>query len=134
MFMILVARCLERIGDNTVDIAEQTVFVVTGLFREFDDASSPSETSARRLASRRRLRPNSRPWGEAPVRDLVLRAKDPDGRRPYLAGMCGRPPQIVAFGGGGFSMECGKHAARRLRAVADRGTAPAGLLPADRQR
>src|SRR6201997_2039809 len=34
MFMILVARCLERIGDNTVDIAEQTVFVVTGLFRE----------------------------------------------------------------------------------------------------
>ena len=35
MFMILAARCLERIGDNTVDIAEQTVFVVTGLFREF---------------------------------------------------------------------------------------------------
>jgi phosphate transport system protein len=46
MFMILVARCLERIGDNTVDIAEQTVFVVTGLFREFADASStPSETA-----------------------------------------------------------------------------------------
>jgi phosphate transport system protein len=40
MFMILVARCLERIGDNTVDIAEQVVFVVTGLFREFADASS----------------------------------------------------------------------------------------------
>ena len=36
MFMILVARCLERIGDNTVDIAEQVVFVVTGLFREMD--------------------------------------------------------------------------------------------------
>jgi phosphate transport system protein len=34
MFMVLVARCLERVGDNTVDIAEQTVFVVTGLFRE----------------------------------------------------------------------------------------------------
>jgi phosphate transport system protein len=45
MFMILVARCLERIGDNTVDIAEQTVFVVTGLFRELADASStPPET------------------------------------------------------------------------------------------
>jgi phosphate transport system protein len=43
MFMILVARCLERIGDNTVDIAEQVVFVVTGLFREFADASTPSE-------------------------------------------------------------------------------------------
>ncbi len=39
MFMILVARCLERVGDNTVDIAEQTVFVVSGLFRELSDAS-----------------------------------------------------------------------------------------------
>jgi len=45
MFMILVARCLERIGDNTVDIAEQVVFVVTGLFREFAEASAPSETA-----------------------------------------------------------------------------------------
>ncbi len=45
MFMILVARCLERIGDNTVDIAEQVVFVVTGLFREMADASSsPPDT------------------------------------------------------------------------------------------
>lgn len=35
MFMTLMARCLERIGDNAVDVAEQTVFVVTGLFREF---------------------------------------------------------------------------------------------------
>lgn len=35
MFMTLVARCLERIGDNAVDIAEQTVFAVTGLFQEF---------------------------------------------------------------------------------------------------
>jgi phosphate transport system protein len=40
MFMILVARCLERVGDNTVDIAEQVVFVVTGLFREMADAST----------------------------------------------------------------------------------------------
>ena len=45
MFMILVARCLERIGDNTVDIAEQVVFVVTGLFREVADTSTnPPET------------------------------------------------------------------------------------------
>jgi phosphate transport system protein len=45
MFMILVARCLERIGDNTVDIAEQVVFVVTGLFREMADTSTnPPET------------------------------------------------------------------------------------------
>ena len=33
MSMILVARCLERVGDNTVDIGEQVAFVVTGLFR-----------------------------------------------------------------------------------------------------
>jgi len=46
MFMILVARCLERVGDNTVDVAEQTVFVVTGLFREMADASSPSPSAA----------------------------------------------------------------------------------------
>lgn len=39
MHMTLVARCLERIGDNAVDIGEQTAFVVTGLFREFSDAS-----------------------------------------------------------------------------------------------
>src|SRR5579875_2545511 len=36
MFMILVARCLERIGDNTVDIGEQVVFVVTGRLREMN--------------------------------------------------------------------------------------------------
>jgi phosphate transport system protein len=45
MFMILVARCLERIGDNTVDIAEQVAFVVTGLFQEFADASHTSEAA-----------------------------------------------------------------------------------------
>jgi len=45
MFMILVARCLERIGDNTVDIAEQVVFVVTGLFRELAGASTTAETA-----------------------------------------------------------------------------------------
>jgi phosphate transport system protein len=42
MFMILVARAIERISDNAVDIAEQTAFVVTGLFREFTDASQPT--------------------------------------------------------------------------------------------
>ncbi len=42
MLMILVARALERIGDNTVDVAEQVVFVVTGLFRELADGSGPA--------------------------------------------------------------------------------------------
>jgi len=41
-YMMLVARALERIGDNAVDIGEQTAFVVTGLFREFSDASRVS--------------------------------------------------------------------------------------------
>jgi phosphate transport system protein len=39
MHMTIVARCLERIGDNAVDIGEQTAFCVTGLFREFSDSS-----------------------------------------------------------------------------------------------
>jgi phosphate transport system protein len=43
MHMTMVARALERIGDNAVDIGEQCAFVVTGLFREFDHPStSPS--------------------------------------------------------------------------------------------
>ena len=37
--MVLVSRCFERIGDNAVDIGEQTSFLVTGEFREFTDAS-----------------------------------------------------------------------------------------------
>ncbi len=43
MTMLLAARALERIGDNAVDIGEQVAFVVTGLFREFEDASHPGE-------------------------------------------------------------------------------------------
>jgi len=41
MTMLLTARAIERIGDNAVDIGEQVAFVVTGLFREFEDASHP---------------------------------------------------------------------------------------------
>ncbi|MGH2906290.1 MAG: phosphate signaling complex protein PhoU [Solirubrobacterales bacterium] len=40
ILMVLIGRHLERIGDNTVDIGEQTAFVVTGEFREFTDASA----------------------------------------------------------------------------------------------
>ena len=39
MTMMLVARAMERIGDNAVDVGEQVAFVVSGLFREFSDAS-----------------------------------------------------------------------------------------------
>jgi phosphate transport system protein len=38
----LIARSLERIGDNAVDIAERTVFIVTGELCEFADASHPA--------------------------------------------------------------------------------------------
>ena len=41
MTMLLTARAIERIADNAVDIGEQVAFVVTGLFREFEDASHP---------------------------------------------------------------------------------------------
>lgn len=41
MTMLLAARAIERIGDNAVDIGEQVAFVVTGLFKEFEDASHP---------------------------------------------------------------------------------------------
>ena len=37
--MIIVSRCLERVGDHAVDIGEQTAYLVTGEFREFTDAS-----------------------------------------------------------------------------------------------
>jgi phosphate transport system protein len=44
MHMVMIARALERVGDNAVDIGEQTAFVVTGLFREFSDSSTPAPT------------------------------------------------------------------------------------------
>ena len=44
--MLIVSRCLERIGDLAVDIGEQTVYLVTGEFREYTDASRPSLTGA----------------------------------------------------------------------------------------
>jgi phosphate transport system protein len=40
--MLVVSRCLERIGDHAVDIGEQTAYLVTGEFREFTDASHPA--------------------------------------------------------------------------------------------
>src|SRR5438477_622761 len=60
MHMTLVGRAIERIGDNAVDIGEQTAFVVTGLFREFSDSSHPVANG-----------PDSAP---------VPRAPGPDGR------------------------------------------------------
>jgi phosphate transport system protein len=44
--MLIVSRCLERIGDHAVDIGEQTAYLVTGEFREYTDASRPSLAGA----------------------------------------------------------------------------------------
>ena len=53
MTMLLAARAIERIGDNAVDIGEQVAFVVTGLFREFEDASHPAGLDRSRCGSGR---------------------------------------------------------------------------------
>jgi phosphate transport system protein len=39
--MLVVSRCVERIGDHAVDIGEQVGYLVTGEFRELTDASHP---------------------------------------------------------------------------------------------
>jgi phosphate transport system protein len=42
--MVIVARTIERIGDRAVDIGEQTAYLLTAEFREFTDASHPSNS------------------------------------------------------------------------------------------
>jgi phosphate transport system protein len=37
--MIVISRCLERLGDHVVDVGEQVAYLVTGELREFSDAS-----------------------------------------------------------------------------------------------
>src|SRR5260370_21625451 len=38
---LLIARSLERLGHNAVDIAEQAAYLAPGDYREFSDASTP---------------------------------------------------------------------------------------------
>lgn len=44
--LVLVARYLERIGDHAVDVGERTSYMVTGVMREFTDASHPENDLA----------------------------------------------------------------------------------------
>jgi phosphate transport system protein len=39
--MLVISRCVERIGDHAVDIGEQVAYLVTGELRELTDASHP---------------------------------------------------------------------------------------------
>jgi phosphate transport system protein len=43
--MMMVSRALERIGDQVVDIAEQTAFLLTGEMMEFNEEAMPHNTS-----------------------------------------------------------------------------------------
>ena len=43
MVMTLVARAIERVGDNAVGVGEQVIFVETGLFREYPTEVGESE-------------------------------------------------------------------------------------------
>ena len=47
--MLVVSRCVERIGDHAVDIGEQVAYLVTGVFQEFTDASHPEVEAGARL-------------------------------------------------------------------------------------
>ena len=69
MRQITVARCFERIGDNAVDIGEQTAFVVTGEFAEFTDASHD-------------LGPSSSPQLGSPHRHQAFTPSQPTPSRP----------------------------------------------------
>jgi phosphate transport system protein len=44
MTMTLAARAFERVGDNAIDVGEQTAFVVTGKYRELSDAARADAT------------------------------------------------------------------------------------------
>ncbi len=104
MRMIVVARCLERIGDNAVDIGEQTAFVVTGEFHEFTDAQPLSVVGSaeRRLALTARERYGARGslLARSPLRHrTVHQAVTP---HPRLGGARSRRIRAIETKGKGY--------------------------------
>ena len=65
--MLVISRCVERIGDHAVDIGEQVAYLVTGDFRELTDASHPRRRSfpppGRVISPSRRVRRRGRQEG-----------------------------------------------------------------------
>jgi phosphate transport system protein len=61
--LLLVARYLERVGDHAVDVGEQVSFLVTGVFREFTDASHSTEADLPPKAPRPQARKAPKPQG-----------------------------------------------------------------------
>ena len=127
MFMILVARCLERVGDNAVEIAEQVVFVVTGLFKEMADiGASSAEARSSSLAAAR----VDGPRGQV----FVHAASDGEGARRHPCAHERKATPDRRLRRRRVLDGVGQSAARRPRPVADRGRMSAGVLPAHRQR
>ena len=104
MRMIVVARCIERIGDNAVDIGEQTAFLVTGEVRR----SSPMPpTDVHRFVTERR------PASPLP---LVVVASD-DGRRSRAPGLSSASRPHIVKGEGVTTMKKSLAAALALAAL-----------------
>ena len=84
--MLVISRCVERIGDHAVDIGEQVAYLVTGEFRELTDASHRSLTSARwpKRKRRSRRRPTDAARERADLPRLVAHRPDLARRRVGL--------------------------------------------------
>ena len=124
--MLVVSRCLERIGDHAVDIGEQIAYLVTGEFREF----------TRRLAPRvARRAPSERPQGSSSIRQRAARRCHRAGPgRPALrsAGTRSRHPDFWARQKrlpAGEVLDAMEVAARDHRAVRRWATQPKEGLP-----